>query len=62
MAKRKKSKHDDLKRRLKALVDDESLEDMPDGAYWGIVNERLGLEYGEAQEIIAGDPAYFGYE
>lgn len=60
MSKRRK-KDSDLKRRLKDLIDDESLESLPDGAYWGVVNERLGLQFGDAQEIIAGDPEYFGY-
>ena len=47
---------------VKAVLDDPALEDLPDGAYWGVVHERLGLEYGDVFDIIANDPDYFGYE
>jgi hypothetical protein len=34
--------------------------DLPDGAYWQLIHERLKLPYGEVFEIIAGDMAFFG--
>lgn len=36
------------------------LLDLPDGAHWQLIHERLGLPYGEAFEIIAEDPKFFG--
>lgn len=34
--------------------------DLPDGAHWALVHERLGLEYGDVFDIIASDPDFFG--
>lgn len=35
--------------------------DLPDGAHWMLVHERLGLEYGDVFSFIADDPEFFGY-
>jgi len=53
---------DPTKEEVKAVLDDPALGNLPDGAYWGVVHERLGLEYGDVFDIIANDPDYFGYE
>lgn len=45
-------------RRIMAEVD---ALDLPDGAHWMMVHERLGLEYGEVFDIIGSDPEFFGY-
>ncbi len=34
--------------------------DLPDGAYWCLVHERLGMDYGEVFAIIADHPEFFG--
>jgi hypothetical protein len=34
--------------------------DLPDGAHWSMVHERLGLEYGDLFPIMAEDPEFFG--
>lgn len=33
--------------------------DLPDGAHWALVHERLGLEYGDVFDIIAADIPFF---
>jgi hypothetical protein len=48
------TKHD-----LKRVMDEVDELDLPDGAYWALVHERLGLEPGDAFDIIAEDPAFF---
>lgn len=35
-------------------------DDLPDGAYWVEVHRLAGLKYGEAFDLIAEDPKYFG--
>lgn len=34
--------------------------DLPDGAYWQLVHEKLKLSYGDVFEYIAADPVFFG--
>lgn len=34
--------------------------DLPDGAHWKLIHERLKLPYGEVFEYIAADLAFFG--
>ena len=48
------------KERVKDVLDEVDAMDLPDGAYWVLVHERLGLEFGEVFEIMASDPAFFG--
>ena len=47
------------KDQVKAVMDDVDEMDLPDGAHWAMVHERLGLEYGDVFEYIAADPAFF---
>ncbi|WP_168193323.1 hypothetical protein [Bradyrhizobium sp. NAS96.2] len=34
--------------------------DLPDGAHWALIHEKLNLNYGEVFDYIAEDPAFFG--
>lgn len=36
--------------------------DLPDGAHWALVHERLDLEYGDVFDYIVDDPEFFGVE
>lgn len=36
--------------------------DLPDGARWALVHERLDLEYGVVFDYILDDPEFFGAE
>lgn len=36
--------------------------DLPDGAHWMLVHERLDLEYGDVFDYIVDDPEFFGVE
>jgi hypothetical protein len=48
------------KERVKQVVDEVDALDLPDGAHWMLVHERLGLVHGEVFDIIAKDPGFFG--
>lgn len=48
------------KERVKEVMDEVDDLDLPDGAHWAMVHERLGLEYGDVFDYIAADPAFFG--
>lgn len=45
---------------VKRVMDEVDALDLPDGAHWMLVHERLGLEYGDVFEIISADPKFFG--
>lgn len=47
------------KERVKKVMDEVETLDLPDGAHWMLIHERLGLEYGDVFDFIADDPAYF---
>jgi hypothetical protein len=48
------------KERGKQVMDEVDALDLPDGAQWSLVHERLGLVYGEVFDIIAAHPEFFG--
>lgn len=50
------------KETVKRVMDEVDALDLPDGAHWMLVHERLGLEYGDVFEIIAEDYAFFGID
>jgi hypothetical protein len=49
------------KQRVKMVMDEVEDLDLPDGAYWCMIHERLGLEYGDVFEYVSEDPEFFGY-
>lgn len=55
MARKRKPTKEEVKR----VMDEVDDLDLPDGAHWGVVHERLGLEYGDVFDYIADDPAFF---
>lgn len=34
--------------------------DLPDGAHWALIHDKLGLEYGEVFDIMVAYPDFFG--
>lgn len=53
---------DPTKDEIKRVMDEVDEMDLPDGAHWCLIHERLGLEYGDVFQIIADDPEFFGAE
>ena len=49
------------KAQVKAVIDEVRELDLPDGAHWMMIHERLGLPYGDVFYFIAEDPEFFGY-
>ena len=45
---------------VKSVMDDVDALDLPDGAHWAMIHERLGLEYGDVFDIIQANPEFFG--
>src|SRR5690606_12000341 len=50
------------KERVRDVIEDVDKLDLPDGAYWALIHDRLGLEYGAVFDFIAEDPGFYGYE
>jgi hypothetical protein len=48
------------KEEVKRVMDEVDELDLPDGAHWAMVHERLGLEYGDVFDIIAAHQTFFG--
>lgn len=48
------------KEEIKKVMDEVDALDLPDGAHWAMVHERLGLEYGDVFPIIGAHPHFFG--
>ena len=48
------------KERVKEVCDEVGELDLPDGAHWALIHERLGLEYGDVFDYFVADPEYFG--
>ena len=48
------------KKKVKAVMDDVSKLDLPDGHHWALIHERLGLKYGDVFDFIEEDPSFFG--
>lgn len=40
------------KERIQEVLDECEELDLPDGAYWMLVHEKLGLEYGDVFDLI----------
>lgn len=50
------------KEEVKSVLEELEELDLPDGAFWAMAHDRLGLDYGDVFDYISEDPAYFGYE
>jgi hypothetical protein len=50
------------KEQVKGVMEDVDELDLPEGAHWAMIHERLGLDYGDVFDYIAEDPEFFGYE
>jgi len=50
------------KKEVRDILEEVETYDLPDGAYWAMCHDRLGLEYGEVFDYIANDPEFFDYE
>ncbi len=59
---RRKPSPQPTSQRVKEIMDEVGNMDLPDGAHWALIHERLGLEYGDVFQIIADDPDFFGAE
>lgn len=46
--------------RIKDVYDEVDELNLPDGAHWAMVGERLGMEGYEVMEIMADNPKFFG--
>lgn len=47
------------KERVRSVINEVEALDLPDGAHWAMIHERLGLEYGDVFDYIAEDPKFF---
>lgn len=50
------------KEMVKEVMDDVDALDLPDGAHWALIHERLGLEYGAVFDIITEHAEFFGVQ
>lgn len=48
------------KERVSEVMREVDKLDLPEGAHWQLIHEKLGLNYGEVFDYIADDPAFFG--
>jgi hypothetical protein len=48
------------KERVREVMREVDELDLPDGAHWKMVHEKLGLNDGDVFDYIADDPAFFG--
>ena len=46
------------KEQVRSALDDIESMDLPDGAYWAMAHDILGLEYGVVFDFIAADPGF----
>lgn len=57
---RPKKGRDPSNTRIKEVLAELDEMDLPDGAYWQMAHDKLGLSYGELFQIIGSDPECFG--
>lgn len=48
------------KEQVRAVIEEVDALDLPDGAHWAMIHDKLNLDYGDVFEYISDDPAYFG--
>ncbi len=58
----KTNKPHPAKETVKAVMDECDELDLSDSAYWHMVHDKLGLEYGDVFHMLQDDPDYFGVE
>ncbi|KIU47605.1 MULTISPECIES: hypothetical protein [Bradyrhizobium] len=46
------------KERVREVIQEVDALDLPDGAHWALIHEKLGLSYGEVFDYIVEDPAF----
>lgn len=49
------------KDRVRDVLEEVGELDLPEGAHWMLVHEKLGLGYGDVFDFIAADPEFYGY-
>lgn len=63
MARQGEARHRKQKRptkeQVRDIINDVEDLDLPDGAHWAMIHDRLGLEYGEVFDMIAEDPEFY---
>ncbi|UYT57730.1 hypothetical protein OHI65_14765 [Brucella sp. MAB-22] len=47
------------KQQVKDVMEEVEELDLPDGAHWALIHDRLGLDYGDVFDFIANDPEFF---
>lgn len=47
------------KQQVKNVMEEVEELDLPDGAHWALIHDRLGLDYGDVFDFIAADPEFF---
>lgn len=47
------------KQEVRDVIEEVEELDLPDGAHWALIHDRLGLEYGDVFDLIAEDPEFF---
>lgn len=50
------------KERLRDVMREVDTYNLPEGAYWALVHELMGMEYGDVFPIIGDDTDFFEYE
>jgi hypothetical protein len=50
------------KDRVRDVIEEVNELDLPEGAHWMMIHERLGLNYGDVFDYIAADPEFYGYK
>ena len=50
------------KEQIKAVLEEVEELNLPDGAHWAMVHDRLGMDHGDVFDIMAADPEYFDIE
>jgi hypothetical protein len=50
-----------MKEKLRSVMAEVDALDLPDGAHFALIAERMGFDHGDAESMIAGDPEFYGY-
>ena len=47
---------------VKRVMDEVEVLDLPDGAHWQMISDRLGIPAESVTDYIFADPDFFGYK